>query len=63
MPGPTHARRILIVDDEKAIADTLAMVLSTRNYEARVAYWPRTRSRFSRHGSLEVAILMSFFRG
>jgi DNA-binding response OmpR family regulator len=38
MPGSTNARRILIVDDEKAIADTLALVLSTRNYEARVAY-------------------------
>lgn len=32
------SRRILIVDDEKAIADTLALIFRTQHYEARVAY-------------------------
>jgi len=38
MPELAHARKILIVDDERAIADSLALVLSTRRYETRVAY-------------------------
>jgi DNA-binding NtrC family response regulator len=57
MPGPTHARRILIVDDEKAIADTLAMVLSTRNYEARVAYSAEDAIEILAAWQPEVAIL------
>ena len=31
-------RRILIVDDELAIADTLALIFRTQHYDARVAY-------------------------
>lgn len=31
-------RRILIVDDEPSIADTLALIFRTQHYEARVAY-------------------------
>jgi len=31
-------RRILIVDDEIAVADTLALIFKTQHYEARVAY-------------------------
>lgn len=31
-------RRILVVDDEASIADTLALILSTRGYETKVAY-------------------------
>jgi CheY-like chemotaxis protein len=31
-------RQILVVDDEVAIADTLALILQTQRYEARVAY-------------------------
>jgi len=31
-------RRILIVDDEMAIADTLALIFKTQHYESRVAY-------------------------
>lgn len=30
--------RILVVDDERTIADTLAMILETRGYEVTVAY-------------------------
>lgn len=37
---PVHklSRRILIVDDEVAIADTLALIFRTQHYDARVAY-------------------------
>ena len=38
MAKPKNNRRILIVDDEKAIADTLALIFKTQHYEARVAY-------------------------
>jgi len=38
MPGTPEIRRILIVDDERTIADTLAIIFTTRGYEARVAY-------------------------
>lgn len=38
MSRQKNARRILIVDDEKAIADTLALIFRTQHYEARVAY-------------------------
>src|SRR5579885_2220534 len=31
-------RRVLIVDDENAIADTLALIFRTQHYETRVAY-------------------------
>lgn len=32
------SRRILIVDDEVAIADTLALIFNSQHYETRVAY-------------------------
>ena len=32
------SRRILIVDDEAAITDTLALIFRSRRYEVRVAY-------------------------
>ena len=38
MPIQKLARRILIVDDEVAIADTLALIFRTQHYEVRVAY-------------------------
>jgi CheY-like chemotaxis protein len=31
-------RRILVVDDEASIADTLALILSSRGYELKVGY-------------------------
>jgi DNA-binding response OmpR family regulator len=33
-----NGRRILVVDDELAIADTLALIFKTQHYDARVAY-------------------------
>jgi CheY-like chemotaxis protein len=38
MPVSKHARRILIVDDEAAIADTLALIFQLQRYDVRVAY-------------------------
>ena len=38
MPSVKTRRRILIVDDETAIADTLALIFRTQRYEVRVAY-------------------------
>jgi hypothetical protein len=38
MTGRKSRRRILIVDDEVAIADTLALIFQLQHYEMRVAY-------------------------
>jgi DNA-binding NtrC family response regulator len=38
MPGITSGRKILIVDDEETIADTLTLIFSSNGYEARTAY-------------------------
>jgi len=38
IPMQKSNRRILIVDDEMAIADTLALICKTQHYEVQVAY-------------------------
>lgn len=38
MPGVAGARKILIIDDEPTIADTLAVIFSSSGYEARAVY-------------------------
>jgi CheY-like chemotaxis protein len=38
LPEPQGGRRILIVDDESPIADTLQMIFRMQRYDARVAY-------------------------
>ena len=38
MQIPKANRRILIVDDEMAIADTLALIFKSQHYDARTAY-------------------------
>ena len=38
VPVQKLSRRILIVDDEVAIADTLALIFRTQHYEVRAAY-------------------------
>lgn len=35
IPGP---RKIMVVDDEETIADTLALIFSSNGYDARTAY-------------------------
>jgi DNA-binding NtrC family response regulator len=36
--GPNSKFRVLVVDDEKSIADSLTLIFSTQGYEARAAY-------------------------
>ncbi len=38
MPGVTGGRKILIIDDEATIADTLALIFQSTGYEARTSY-------------------------
>jgi len=38
MPVLPNASRVLIVDDEVSIADSLSMIFASRRYEVRVAY-------------------------
>lgn len=38
MPGRRGENRILIVEDEKVVADTLGQILSAHGYEIRVTY-------------------------
>ena len=38
MPERMGERRILIVEDEKVVADTLGQILSAHGYDLRIAY-------------------------
>ena len=38
MPENSHKPKVLIADDERVIADTLAMILNQSGFHARVAY-------------------------
>jgi CheY-like chemotaxis protein len=38
MPVRKSNRRVLVVDDERSIADTLSLIFKTRHYEAQAAY-------------------------
>ena len=38
MPAAAGARKILIIDDEPTIADTLAVIFSSSGYKARAVY-------------------------
>ena len=38
MPQNVNKSRVLVADDERVIADTLAMILNQSGFEARVAY-------------------------
>ncbi len=38
MPTTTHKPRVLVADDERVIADTLAMILNQSGFEARAVY-------------------------
>ena len=38
MPGHVGERRILIVEDERVVADTLGQILSASGYDVRTAY-------------------------
>jgi len=38
MPENAHKPRVLVADDERVIADTLAMILNQNGFQTRVAY-------------------------
>ena len=38
MPDTAHKPKVLVADDERVIADTLAMILNQSGFQARVAY-------------------------
>jgi CheY-like chemotaxis protein len=38
MPENIHKPRVLVADDERVIADTLAMILNQSGFQAKVAY-------------------------
>jgi DNA-binding response OmpR family regulator len=38
MPENVHKPRVLVADDERVIADTLAMILNQSGFQAQVAY-------------------------
>ena len=60
MPGVSEVkgrRRILIVDDELAIADTLQMIFALQRYDARVAYTAERAVELIAKWQPELAIL------
>jgi len=57
MPKNVGERSILIVEDDKVVADSLAQILSSRGYDARVAYSAETALQLASQWSPDLAIL------
>jgi CheY-like chemotaxis protein len=57
LPDVKSRRRILIVDDELAIADTLQMIFQLQRYEARVAYTAERAAELIAKWQPELAIV------
>lgn len=57
MPGAAGNRKILIIDDEPSVADTLALIFSTRGYHSRVAYSAETAIEILAGWSPDLAIV------
>lgn len=57
MSGRMGERRILIVEDEKVVADTLGQILAANGYEIRVAYSAEDALTLISHWSPNLAIL------
>jgi DNA-binding NtrC family response regulator len=57
MPGQVEQRRILIVEDEQVIADTLGQILSAHGYSVRIAYSAEAAMPIISVWSPEVALL------
>lgn len=57
MPENVGEERILIVEDEKLVADTLAQILSAHGYDARVAYTAEAAISLLPHWTPSLAIL------
>ncbi len=57
MPGRAGERRILIVEDERVVADTLCQILAAHGYETRIAYSAEDALDILSHWSPNLAIL------
>ncbi|SRR6266568_1912463 len=57
MHGHAGERRILIVEDETVVADTLGQILTANGYIIRIAYSAETAIETLAHWSAELAIL------
>lgn len=57
MSGQLGERRILIVEDEKVVADTLGQILAANGYEIRVAYSAEDALSLISHWCPDVAVL------
>ncbi|HEY1578234.1 MAG TPA: response regulator [Terracidiphilus sp.] len=57
MSGRVGERKILIVEDEKVVADTLGQILATQGYEIRIAYSAEDGLTIISHWSPDLAIL------
>jgi DNA-binding NtrC family response regulator len=52
-----EGRRILIIEDEKVVADTLAQILAASGYETRVAYSAEHATEIVSHWTPQLAIV------
>ncbi|MGA2048202.1 MAG: response regulator [Terracidiphilus sp.] len=57
MSGKSANRKVLVLDDEEAIADTLAVILRTRGYAIKVAYSAETAIEIISDWTPDVAIV------
>ena len=57
MPERMGERRILIVEDEKVVADTLGQILSAHGYDIRIAYSAEDALGIIAHWHPNVAVL------
>ncbi len=57
MPNEAGDRRILVVEDEALVADTLRQILSSNGYDTRVAYSAETALNLLSRWAPDLAIL------
>jgi CheY-like chemotaxis protein len=63
VPEPAEAARLLIVDDEPIIADTLATIFTQAGYEAKAAYSAEEALALIEYWIPDLAILDVFLPG
>ncbi len=56
-------RRVLVLDDEQVIANSLALILNRSGYEARAVYDPESAIRTARELSPDILISDVFMNG